>query len=151
MDPDPQISMLSRLPPALIQEFLRVGCGRQEAELLVDIVQDAEVGLLDEAESMARVNEFIKNERSKAAWVASVSWGGAIALGGADLIQMANEAADAVLAHPTIVAAMDILASGGAVAALGSGIFFSVRLRRLPSRHAVLRRCARSLVRGVNR
>ena len=41
MDRDPQISMFSRLPPALIREFLRTGCGQQEAELLVDIAQEA--------------------------------------------------------------------------------------------------------------
>ena len=151
MDPDPQISMLTRLHPALIREFLRTGCGQQEAELLDDIAREAEAGLLSEVEAKSRVDEFVETERSKAAWGAGVSWGGAIALGGADLIHMANEAADAVLAHPAIVATMDILASGGAVAALGAGIFFSLRLRRLPSRQAVLRRCARSLVRGVNR
>lgn len=88
MDPDPQISMLSRLPPALIREFLRTGCGQQEAELLVDIAQEAAAGLLSEIEAKGRVDEFVETERNKAAWGAGVSWGGAIALGGADLIPM---------------------------------------------------------------
>jgi len=151
MDSGPQIGMFSRLHPTLIQEFLRAGCGQQEAELLVDIARDAEAGLLNEAEAMARVDEFLKNERTRATWVAGVSWSGAIGIGSADLIHMANEAADAVLAHPAIVATMDALVSGGALAALGTGMYFSVRLRKLPSRQAVLRRCARSLVRGEAR
>jgi len=150
MDSDPQFGMFSGLDPTLIQEFLRAGCGQQEAELLVDIARDAVAGLLNEAEAMARVDEFIKNERTKATWVAGVSWGGAIGMGSADLIHMANEAANAVLAHPAIVASLDILISAGALAALGTGTFFSVRLRRLRSQQAVLRRCARSLVRGVS-
>jgi hypothetical protein len=145
-----QISMLARLPHHLVHEFLDAGCADPEADLLVDILEDAEAGLINEADAKDRVDDFVSTQRTKATWVASVGWGGGIAIAGADIIQMASEAANTVLAHPAIVAAMDMLAGGVATAALGAGIIFSRRLGRLPSRQNVLRRCARSLVRGVN-
>jgi hypothetical protein len=151
MDPNLQINIFRMLPLDLGRDFLRTGCGQEEYELLADIAEEAAAGVLSEAEAKGRVDEFVRAERTRASWGAGVGWGGAITLGGADLIHMANEAADAVITHPAIAASMDILASGGAVAALGTGIFFSLRLRRLPSRQTVLRRCARTLVRGVNR
>ena len=147
-DPD-ELGPLARLPPNLLREFLGAGCAQPEAQLLTDIFEDAKAGSIDEADAKARVDEFCNTERTKATWAASVGWGTGLALGGADIIQMASEASDAVLAHPAVVAAMDMLAGGIATAAVGAGVIFSIRLGRLPSRRSVLRRCARSLVRGV--
>jgi hypothetical protein len=146
-----QINMLGSLPLDLVQEFIDVGCAAPEAELLIEIYDEAKAGLLTESEAIERVDDFISMQRGRATWVASVGWGGGIAVGGGDLIQMASEAGNAILAHPAIVASMDMLAAGVAGAALGAGLAFSRRLRRLSPRRAVLRKCARSLVRGVNR
>lgn len=148
VDPD-QVRILAILPPKLLQDFLDVGCAQPEAQLLTDIFGDAKAGLIDEAGAKARIDEFCNTERTKATWAASMGWGAGLAVGGADIIQMANEASNAVLAHPVVVAAMDMLAGGIAAAAVGTGVIFSIRLGRLPSRRSVLRRCARTLVRGV--
>lgn len=146
-----QINVLGSLPPDLVQEFIDVGCAEPEAEVLIEICDEARAGLMTESEAIERVDDFISMQRGRATWVASVGWGGGIAVGGGDLIQMASEAGNAILAHPAVVAAMDMLAAGVAAGALGAGLVFSRRLRRLSPRRAVLRKCARSLVRGVNR
>jgi hypothetical protein len=151
MDLDPsQLRALARLPGGLLADFLRAGCAQPEADLLDEILQDAEAGLINEAEARNRVDDFYSTERTKATWTASVGWAGGIAVAGADVVQMANEASATVLAHPAIVGSMDILGGCIALAAGAVGAVFSWRLRRLPSRRKVLRACARSLVRGVN-
>jgi hypothetical protein len=143
-----QLEMLARLPRDLRQAFIDANCDETDADLLVSIMEDARAGLT-QAQAEDRVNEHCNSRRNNATLVASVGFAGGATLGGGDILEVGSEVASKVAAHPAVTAGMDMLAGGITVALLTAGVAGALRLGALRRHRNVLRRCARSLVRGV--